>query len=594
MRRTAFVVAIGARACICLFGWSAVLSALASPALLAQAQAPVSPAAPSAGQAIEQQLRREEERARALKQGGAPRPDMLQPGGAGKPATAIPVETPCFPLHAVKLTGADAIRFHWLADAAEPFLGRCVGAAGLRVIAQALDTTLVEAGYVTSRVTLPQQNLGDGVITFQLHIGRVAEVRATVADAARPAGHAWGTWRNAVPAGRGDMLNLRDLEQGIEQMRRLPSQNVVLELEPGPTADTSVIRLMRQPASLRERLRGGIALDNSGTDALGSTQLSGHLAFDNPFGLSDIVSLSASTNVERLNADHRSQSLALNYSIPWGYNLFTISRSESRFAQRVQGTTARFLSSGKSRSTELRWNRVMLRTSAARFGLFAAAGTRRANSFLDDVELIVQQRRTSQLETGVNYRQLIGDASIEFELGYRRGMPWRDAQEDLPGAADGGLTLRPAIWGLTAAFDQPLRIGAAPARYLATLRAQHTRDTTLAVDQIAIGCRCTVRGFDGEAVLLAESGYYLRNDLSMPFDLLERVDTLAFIGADFGRVWGPSAVDLIGTRLAGAAVGVRGKHADLQFELAMGTPLYKPAGFQTSRWNLYLSLTYAF
>jgi hemolysin activation/secretion protein len=236
----------------------------------------------------------------------------------------------------------------------------------------------------------------------------------------------------------------------------------------------------------------------------------------------------------------------------------------------------------------------MLRTSAAKFGVYAAVATRRADSFLDDVELIVQRRRTTSFETGVTYRQLIGEAALEFELGRRRGMPWQSAQDDMPTAAQGGLTLRPEIWNLSAAYSRPFHIDATPVQYMAALRGQRTRNTTLSVDQIGIGNRFTVRGFDGEGVLLAESGYFLRNDLATPAKLIDGIDMLAFIDVDIGRVWGPSAVNLVGTKLAGAAIGLRGKYKGLQFDFSLGTPLYKPAGFQTARWNSYLSLTYAF
>jgi hemolysin activation/secretion protein len=147
---------------------------------------------------------------------------------------------------------------------------------------------------------------------------------------------------------------------------------------------------------------------------------------------------------------------------------------------------------------------------------------------------------------------------------------------------------------LSGTFSQPFKLGASAWQYVATLRAQHTLDATLAVDQFAIGNRSNVRGFDEDSVLLAESGYVLRNEWSTPLKLIDDIDTLAFPGIDFGRVWGPSAENLVGNRLAGAALGVRGKWKSLQFDLSVGTPLYKPEGFRSSSWNPYLSLTYAF
>ena len=230
----------------------------------------------------------------------------------------------------------------------------------------------------------------------------------------------------------------------------------------------------------------------------------------------------------------------------------------------------------------------------AKAGLYGAVTTRRANSFLDDVELVVQRRRTTNLEVGLTYRHLFGDASLDMELAYRTGMPWRSAQEDLPGAGEGGLTLRPDIVVFSGAFGKPFTLGGMPFQYVFSLRGQATHAATLSVDQIAIGNRFSVRGFDGESVLLAESGYFIRNELSTPLKLFDGVGSAAYAGIDFGRVWGPSAAALAGDKLAGAVFGVRGQWQHLQFDLALATPLYKPEGFRTQSWNPYLSLTYAF
>lgn len=545
-------------------------------------------------QISEEGLRRQEDRARELQQQVQPKADVLQPKAPLSVSTVLPIEIPCFPVKDIQLIGPDALRFHWLTVVAQPYLNQCAGVKGLRQIASAMDGELIRLGYATSRVTLPQQNLQGGTLTFQLHVGRIAQVSMHQADQAKSPDDAWGTWRNAFPIGRGDILNVRDLEQGVEQMKRVPSQMVATELEPGAEPDTSNVRILRRAESFANRIRGGLTLDNSGSRSLGAAQFSGHVSFDNPLGLNDIASLSTSSNLRRLDTDHRSQSLSLSYSVPWDYNTFTVSKSYSRFAQTVQGTTVRFLSSGRSDGAELRWHRTMLRTSAAKFGLYGAVSNRRAASFLDDVELIVQRRRTTGLETGITFKYLIGEASVDFDLGYRSGKPWQGAQDDFPDGTAGGLTLRPDITVLSAAYSQPFKLGALPIHYTSSLHAQVTRDLTLSIDQIAIGNRFSVRGFDGDSVLLAENGYFVRNEWSTPLRIIDGVDSIAFLGLDFGRVWGPSAALLVGDKLAGAAVGARGKWRGLQFDLAVATPLYKPDGFKTRHWNPYLSLTWAF
>ncbi|MDY7575175.1 ShlB/FhaC/HecB family hemolysin secretion/activation protein [Actimicrobium sp. CCI2.3] len=551
--------------------------------------------------ATQEGLRRQEERSREQQSRLEPSADVLQPSRDMSFDTVLPVEAPCFVIHEIKLTGESYCQFGWLLDSAQAYINRCVGVAGLSRIASVLDAKLIELGYATTKVTLPAQNLADGTLQFQLHVGRIAQIRMVqAAGATEPVtvpDTAWGTWRNAFPASPGDLVNVRDLEQGVEQMQRLASQHVTTELVPGQQPDTSVLLIRHQESALRERLHGGATLDNSGTGALGKPQFSGNLGLDNPLGLNDLLSLSVNSNIDALGERHRSQNVAFDYSIPWGYDTFSISNANSQFAQVVQGTTVQFLSSGSSRTTEAKWQRTLLRTSSAKAGAYASLQLRRATSYLDDVELVVQRRRTTNLETGVTFRRLLTDASVDLQIGYRRGVPWQSAQDDLAGVPEGGPTLRPSIWLVSGRYQQSFRLGQLPFQYTGVLRAQQTADATLSTDQMAIGNRSTVRGFDGDSVLLAESGTMLRNELALPvqwFDGVEGLDMQIYTGIDAGRVWGASAATLIGDRLAGAALGLRGKWQAMQCDLSYGTPLYKPAGFRTANHNLFLSLTAAF
>ncbi|RYE93386.1 MAG: ShlB/FhaC/HecB family hemolysin secretion/activation protein, partial [Oxalobacteraceae bacterium] len=105
-------------------------------------------ARPATALAVDEGLRRQEERAQALRQwpqagagAGAP---QRQP--AAPVSTTLPAEQPCFIIRAVELQSADAVRFGWLADAALPFLNQCAGVAGLRQVAAALDAKLISVG----------------------------------------------------------------------------------------------------------------------------------------------------------------------------------------------------------------------------------------------------------------------------------------------------------------------------------------------------------------------------------------------------------------------------------------------------------------
>jgi hemolysin activation/secretion protein len=546
------------------------------------------------GDGAQEGLRRQEEREREQQRQLNSQPDVLAPRVRDEISTDLPQETPCFVIERVEFE-PDVNRFGWLERAAGFVRGQCVGVQGLRQVVSVLDRQLIGAGYVTTRLSLPEQDLSHGTLRLRLHVGQVSAVRMTRAGSTENApDDAWGTWWNAFPLSSGDVLNVRDLEQGVEQMKRLPSQDVNTRIEPGEAPDTSIVYIERQTGTWRDRVRGGLTVDNSGGQVLGRTQVSAYLAVDNPLGLNDVLNLSANTNGERPRTDHRSQSAGASYSIPFGYHSFSLSKNYSRYAQRVQGTTVTFLSSGKSDTTEGRWQYVAYRNASSKLMVHAALSTRQASSYLDDVELVVQRRKTTNGELGASFKYLFSRASLDVDVAFRRGLPWLHARHDLPGSGEDGPTLRPRIWSYGASVAVPFAVFDYPLQYSLAVRGQLTRDMTTSTDQISIGGRYSVRGFDGDNVLMAESGYTVRNELALPMRMAEGLDTVLYAGLDWGRVWGPSGVYVIGNQLLGTALGVRGRYARWQFDCAVGAPLKRPDGFQTRPWAPYLSLTYAF
>jgi hemolysin activation/secretion protein len=559
----------------------------------ASAQVPSSP--PSPLHAVEEGLRRQEERARET----APPPahDVLQrPQRVAPPAPGLPVETRCFVVERMVFTGPDAAGFGWMRNEIAPYLGRCLGASGLSQLVAALDARLIAEGYATSRVSLPEQNLASGELRLHLDVGRIESV--VLRDPRHPDGERrTGAWRLALPFSPGDILNIRDVEQGVEQMRRLPSQPTDIRLEPGSVADTSRVVVERTDAGLSQRARGGFTLDNAGPSSLGRWQASGNLTVENPLGLGDVLGTSFSTNLQRPTGTHRGQSLAGYYSLPWGYDLLTFNASHSRFAQYVQGTTVRFLSSGSSDTLEARWQHVAWRSASAKAAVHAAVSTRAARSYLDDVEVVVQRRRTTMVDVGASAKKLWEQAALDAEINLRQGVPWAGAQDDLSTAQSGGPTLRPRIFSASATVSASLPASAllpAGLQYSGTLRGQTTRDETLATDQFAIGGRMSVRGFSGETVLLAESGLVWRNEIAGPLAPRWGLQTQWYAALDGGRVHGPGAAFLRGRQLTGTALGVRGRGGDIVADASLGMPLSHPAGFHASSPVLTLSLSWLF
>uniref|UniRef100_UPI00143086FE ShlB/FhaC/HecB family hemolysin secretion/activation protein n=1 Tax=Eikenella corrodens TaxID=539 RepID=UPI00143086FE len=103
----------------------------------------------------------------------------------------------------------------------------------------------------------------------------------------------------------------------------------------------------------------------------------------------------------------------------------------------------------------------------------------------------------------------------------------------------------------------------------------------------------TVRGFDGEATLSAERGWYWRNDLAWQYFPNHQV----YLALDAGRVAGPSSKYLSGRELVGGGIGFKGQlHAggSLYYDLFVGAPLVKPQYLPTADTTFGFSLNYSF
>ncbi|SPV18657.1 outer membrane hemolysin activator protein [Burkholderia cepacia] len=545
----------------------------------------------------DQQIRQQEEARERERTVSAPGVRSNLTASAGYPA--LPSETPCFRIDrfaldvpdalpaSLKLQGASTLpmdRFAFAREWLEHYTGQCVGKQGLDVLVKGLSQAILARGYVTTRVLLPEQDLSTGTLKFSLIPGVIRHVR--FADEKLR-----GTWKTAFPTGDGELLNLRDLEQGLEQMKRVSSQDVSMQIVPAdvPGESDVVLDVKRgKPWTVVA------SIDNSGTRATGRLQGNLSLGIDNPLGLNDIFNIGVSQDLEF--GDKRLGSHGWNgfYSIPWGYWTATLSAYTSTYYQQIAGVNQTFIASGNSKTVDLKLNRVLSRSQNDVFGAQFRLSRRFGQSFIEDTEIPQQRRNNTFVEFGLTDRHYFGNAQFDGTLAYRQGIGAFGAQDDSL-AADGGPTYRYKMAVLDANLSVPFVIAQQPLRYVTTFHGQYTGNTLYYIDDLTIGSRYTVRGFDGETMLAASRGFYWRNELQAP---IGQTGMAVYAGLDYGRVWGPQPVALVGTQLAGAVIGVKGSVATrlgaYGYDLFAGTPIYKPSGFQTARVTVGFQVTAQF
>lgn len=114
------------------------------------------------------------------------------------------------------------------------------------------------------------------------------------------------------------------------------------------------------------------------------------------------------------------------------------------------------------------------------------------------------------------HRAFISDATLDLSLAYRQGTGAFGALNAPEEAFGEGLS-RAKIVTYELGLALPFKLADQPLRYNGDIRGQWSHSPlAISTDRFSIGGRYTVRGFDGESVLVSQSGWTFRNDLSVP------------------------------------------------------------------------------
>lgn len=565
-------------------------------------------AAPNPAEIRMQQDIQQRQREEQLRQTMQPETDVRLNGGRFNESVSQSIgdadDQPCFAINEVILEGEHHARFQFALKRALRETGfqagKCLNAGDINHIMTVAQNILIGRGYTTTRILAAPQDLNSGKLVLTVLAGYLKNIEVDMSQANQTHAGRIAAFQNEFPTRSDGILNLRDLEQGLENLKRIPTAEADIQIVPvDGVPNQSTVLVKWQQRLMPYRLSVGI--DDSGTKATGKYQ--GNITFsaDNPLGLSDLFYVNYGRSIGNVpDAADSSGSLkkggthnyALHYSVPFGKWTWAFNHSGYRYHQAVAGLSAAYDYNGKSYNTDLGFNRLIYRDAKRKTHVGAKLWTRETQSYIDDAEITVQRRRTAGWLAELSHKEYIGNSTAQFKIAYKRGTGMSDALR-APEELFGEGTSRMKIWTANADVNIPFQIGKQSFAYDTTIQAQWNKTPLTPQDKIAIGGRYTVRGFDGEMSLAAERGWYWRNDLSWRF----KQEHQLYVGADVGHVSGQSAKWLLGQTLAGATIGVRGQMkvgGNLHYDLFASRAVKKPEYFQTKKWVTGFQVGYSF
>lgn len=481
-------------------------------------------------------------------------------------------EHPCFLIKQVVVHDLHKVpawlRLQSIADKGK---NHCLGGESIKKLMSAIQNQLIESGYITSRILIPEQDLSSGTLQFQLVVGKVNQIQLS-RDSDR-----YLTLFNTFPTHQGDRLNLRDLEQGLENLQRIPTAQANIELLPANNLGESNVDVSWQQTRFWRLLA---SFDDSGTKSTEKYQGGLTLYLDNPTSLGDMFYISGGHDTKGRN-EKGTKNYSAHYSIPFGYFSLSASISGYNYNEMIAGNILNYQYKGRIRNQSLRLNRVLYRNSVMKTSAFYEIAHRSSQYYINDQEIEVQRRDTAFWKLGLTYRHYFKYLTFDSRIDYQRGTRWFGAQP-APEEFTNDATALNKIIHFSAAASVPFSLFNQSFSYYGQYQLQKAKTPLTSQDRFSIGSRWSVRGFDGEFNLSADNGWSIRNDLSWftPLDGQQ-----LYVGFDYGEVNGSHRdYNLVGKHLAGGVVGAKGviPKINLVYDLFVGRSLSRPSGFKTS------------
>lgn len=530
----------------------------------------LSPADRNSIQQQQQQLLEQNQQQRDELQRATPIPQE-RPSSA--PADAA---GPCFTLNHITLQNATLMSPREQQKMIRPWQGRCLNIAQITQLTNQISDWYIQRGYITSRAYLTEQDLSGGELHIAVLEGRLQQIRLEGVPAR--------TLAMTFPGLEGKPLNLRDIEQGMEQINRVRTAPVQIEILPGELPGDSIVNLTATPEF---PLQASVTFDNSGQKSTGVGQISASLVGNNLLGLADKWFISGGRS-SAFSHSRDAKNLAAGVSIPYGYGLFDYTYTWNDYLNVIDNAGYNWRSTGDTETHRINYSHVLFRNGDLKTGVSLGLNHRVNRNFLDGVKLESSSQEFTSLLFGLNHTQKILGGVATFNPTFSRGMPWFNATDDHLYPDQPKAQFRK--WSVNASWQRGLTD---KLWWLSSVYWQWSPDRLYGSERLSIGGESSVRGFK-EQYISGDNGGYWRNEINytlFTMPVLGQIGTMAAL--DGGWLKKDASDQYAAGTLWGGAVGLTSAGRWFSSQFTVGTPLAYPGWLSPDHLNIYYRISVA-
>jgi len=438
-----------------------------------------------------------------------------------------PLDEECLEIERINFIGSTIIPQNTLKKLSFSYLNDCNGIKKLNNLAKKVTNMYIKKGYITSRAYIKIQDLSDGEIDINIIEGKINEVKSNNI-------YIGNTYR----ALEGKILNIRDLEVGIQEHERLKSNKVVLKLFPANKIGYTNILIINKKVS--SAINGKILISQYKSKYYGDYQIATYLNYDNPFNINDIITLNFNTTEQLFDKENNLKGSSISYGLPYMRNYFKFAYSDFKYNQKVLNTQNNYVDlSGTVNEYKFSYNYKIFHSLQHKVSFNTGVKLKNSVFYQNNTLLKLESVNTNTINLSLmhNYKSKDTTYYMNFTVNkFTNNLVKENSQINY------GLDI--------ALISKPFK------NYrLITSNLFHilyAKKQRLGVGQINIGGNYSVRGF-GSNGLSGYIGGFLRNDFTYATKIKSFL-IIPFVAIDFGYI--QDDIDVNPGTIIGSSLGL--------------------------------------
>lgn len=390
----------------------------------------------------------------------------------------------------------------------KPYLNKCLNSEQISELAQDVTDYLVVQGYVTSKAEIPTQSLYSGTLkvnVIESHLENILFNDEKFSDKTQKF-TAFGFYPTK------EILNIRPLEIGIDQINRLSSNNATIKFIPAKEKN-DVIALIENTPKNRSHL--SLSYDNNGNKKTGDRRNTIGFAQDNLFWLNDIFSISRTANDfdQARKKNGGTAAINANFSVPFYLYTLNVSYTDSSYFFWNNNSSQHIRSSGETKTSTVNLERLMIKSKKTKITSGISLIKRENENLINDVRVETSSRKASIVTLNFMQTFFLDNATIFYKPSFSKSFGVLNARSDASNTPNASPHAEFDIFRFYGNYTQKFLVKNLQFSYNLALDSQLAKQHLYSIDKFSIGGVYSVRGFKN-GTISGDSGFSIRNELT--------------------------------------------------------------------------------